>query len=115
MPSTPTLGQAIQEARSLCDKTLRDVAKEVGVAPSFISDIENGNRNPSAEVLKRIADAVGKSYDDLKKFDTRVDAGFKALVRQEPEIAVLMRKIQSNPEFAKRVLAQMNKDEGGKK
>jgi transcriptional regulator with XRE-family HTH domain len=111
MPTTQTLGKAIQEARRACDKTLRDLAKEIGCAPSFISDIENGKRNPSEDVLRNIAKAVGCSYEELKGHDTRVDASFKELVRQEPEVAVLMRKIQVNPKLAKSFLDHLKTTE----
>lgn len=109
MPATQTLGQAIQEARRACDKTLRDLAKEIKVVPSFISDIENGKRNPSDGVLHSIAKAVGKSFEELKAFDTRVDAGFKELVKQDSQVAVLMRRIQSNPKLVKKALEALDK------
>ena len=51
MPTTPTLGQRIQDARKRRDKTLRELAREIEVAPSYLSDIENDKRNPSDETL----------------------------------------------------------------
>ena len=43
-----------------------DVAKEVKISPQFYSFIENGDRNPSAQVAKRIADVLGFSNEWYK-------------------------------------------------
>jgi transcriptional regulator with XRE-family HTH domain len=107
MPTTPTLGQQIQDARKRRDKTLRELAREIDVAPSYLSDIENNKRNPSDEVLKKIANNLHESFEGLKKFDIRID--FKELVKQQPEAAVLFRKMMEDPSFAKRALENDSK------
>lgn len=106
MPTTPTLGQQIQDARKRRDKTLRELAREIDVAPSYLSDIENSKRNPSDDVLKKIAAAVNESFENLKKFDARID--FKELVKQQPEAAVLFRRMMDDPSLAKKLLKQEN-------
>lgn len=111
MPTTPTLGQQIQDARKRRDKTMRELAREIEVAPSYLSDIENNKRNPSDDILKKIADAVHESFETLKQFDVRLD--FKELVRQQPGAAVLFRKMMDDPSYTKKLLDDANKGKKG--
>lgn len=48
-----TLGAEIRAARGA--ESLRSVAGRVGIAPSYLSDIEHGRRAPSADTLRLIA------------------------------------------------------------
>jgi transcriptional regulator with XRE-family HTH domain len=41
------------------------------ITAAFLSDIELGRRNPSDDVLDKIARLLGSSVDDLKKYDRR--------------------------------------------
>ncbi|MCK0198974.1 helix-turn-helix domain-containing protein [Ancylobacter sp. 6x-1] len=43
----------------------RAVAEKIGIAPSFLSQIENGKREGSVETLKKIAKALGVTLDDI--------------------------------------------------
>jgi transcriptional regulator with XRE-family HTH domain len=42
-----------------------DVSRRVGVSTASISRLENGNRNPSARLLERLARLYGISMDEL--------------------------------------------------
>jgi transcriptional regulator with XRE-family HTH domain len=60
-----TLGQRIREVRRRNDVTLRELAQQVGVSESFVSQVERGVANPSMATLRRIADALGESVASL--------------------------------------------------
>ena len=45
------------------------LAKEVGVSPGYISDIIAGKKPGSVDVLKRIANALGVTIDDIVSDD----------------------------------------------
>ena len=45
--------------------TLQALADQIGVSKSYLSQIESGNRNGSAEVLKRIAAELNVTLDDI--------------------------------------------------
>ena len=68
---TKTLGQLIRELREQKDLSLREFAEKLGVSAPFLSDIELGKRNPSNKVLSRIAQMLGISVEELRKYDTR--------------------------------------------
>lgn len=42
-----------------------DLAKKAGLSRSFISDIENGRRQPRALAARSIAEVLGVSVEDL--------------------------------------------------
>ena len=54
-----TLGAVIKEGRDALRLTQRGLAEIVGVKASHIAYIENGHRNPSLALLRRLADALG--------------------------------------------------------
>jgi transcriptional regulator with XRE-family HTH domain len=63
--SAQTLGQRIREVRRRNNVTLRELAEEVGVTESFVSQVERGVANPSMATLRRIADALGATVASL--------------------------------------------------
>ena len=62
------IGASIRRLRVEQDMTLREMAKDVGVSPSFLSQVEQGKASPSLATLKSIADelqtTVGRLIDD---------------------------------------------------
>ena len=65
MSQTPGLGRRIAELRSQRGLLQKDMADKAGVSVSFLSEVENDRRTPGAEVLLRIADALGALLDYL--------------------------------------------------
>lgn len=53
------LGTKIRETRMQRDITLRRLAKDIGVSPSFISQVEQCKAAPSVDSLKQIAKVLG--------------------------------------------------------
>jgi len=41
--------------------------RKIGADVSYISNVENGNKNPTLSTIERIADALGVSVDKLLK------------------------------------------------
>jgi transcriptional regulator with XRE-family HTH domain len=59
------LGDYIREQRSSAQISLRQLAKLAGVSNPYLSQIERGLRNPSAEILQQIAKALRISAEAL--------------------------------------------------
>ena len=59
------LGMRIRYLRSKRKWSQEDLALEANVNRNYICDLENGRRNPSLEILERIADAFGISLSEL--------------------------------------------------
>ena len=66
-------GEAVKLGRNL--KKIRvekgisqgDIARALNVARSFVSDLENGKRNPTLTTISKLAKAIGVSTDELLK------------------------------------------------
>ena len=51
--------RAIVEARTSQNITQKELAERTGINQADISKLENGTRNPSVNLLKRLADRMG--------------------------------------------------------
>lgn len=51
--------RAIVEARTSQNITQKELAERTGINQDDISKLENGTRNPSVNLLKRLADGMG--------------------------------------------------------
>ena len=51
--------RAIVDARISQNLTQRELAERIGINQADISKLENGTRNPSVNLLKRLADGMG--------------------------------------------------------
>ena len=62
------LGDNIKNIREEKKLGLNETARLAGISPSYLSDIEKGNKtNPSMEVLQKIADALDVSIEEFFK------------------------------------------------
>ena len=59
------LGSRLRQARLDADMTLRELARTLGVSPSFVSQLENGKSQPSVATLYSLAQLLGVSIDRL--------------------------------------------------
>jgi transcriptional regulator with XRE-family HTH domain len=58
-------GYLVKHLRNIKGQSQADLAKQVGIGQSHLSEIENGQKtNPSAKVLKKLADALGFTMDE---------------------------------------------------
>ncbi len=91
-----TLGQKIKELREKLDLSLRELATRLdnGASATHLSDIEQGNRFPSEELLAKLAKALGTSVEDLKQYDLRppVDE-IKKQMEFDPQLGFALRKL----------------------
>ncbi|MFF2271979.1 helix-turn-helix domain-containing protein [Agromyces sp. NPDC058136] len=86
-----TLGRRIRERRTARGMTLGQLAHAIDRAPSQVSAIENGKREPRLSMLRTIALALGTTVDELLRTDAPNE-------RVALEIAV--ERAQRGPVFA---------------
>ena len=60
----------LKEARERRSMTQKEVADIIGVAKSTYSLYESGNRDPNVQTIKKIADTLNVSADDLLGLNT---------------------------------------------
>jgi len=61
------ISKKLKQMRKENNLTLKELSNKSGVSISFISDIENGRRNPSIETLKVLARALDTSAGEFLK------------------------------------------------
>ena len=60
-----TLGSRLRQARLQANLSLREMARQLSVSPSFVSQLENGKSQPSVATLYSLAQLLGVSMDRL--------------------------------------------------
>ena len=94
----PTLGGRIKEERQRQGLTVRGFARDIGVQPPYVTDIEAGRRRPSQEVLGRISERLGIPLSDLESLDPRIPHEVKEWMEDEPRVSRLLRRLQDSPD-----------------
>jgi len=59
------MGEKLKRAMDNCDVTQAELAEAVGVTQAFMSYMVNGIKKPSIDVLKRVAEYLHVSMEDL--------------------------------------------------
>ncbi|MGA8248445.1 MAG: helix-turn-helix transcriptional regulator [Nocardioides sp.] len=60
-----SIGRELRRERQRSERRLVDVAREAGVSPQYLSEVERGLKDPSSELLAAMAGALGLSIADL--------------------------------------------------
>jgi transcriptional regulator with XRE-family HTH domain len=79
--SVVPLGARLREERQKAGMSLRELARRLGVSPSFVSQIENGKSSPSVATLYSIAQVLGTSIDSLFGHEATTEATARATAR----------------------------------
>lgn len=65
METVQSIGDFIRQQREAAEVSLRQLSKLAGVSNPYLSQIENGLRRPSAEILQQIAKGLQVSAETL--------------------------------------------------
>ena len=72
-PTAPALGDAVRELRKRRGMSQEQLAAASGLHPTYLSGVEQGNRNPTWRVLGRLSDALEVRLSDLVKLAEKSD------------------------------------------
>ena len=53
------IAQRIRQIRTSKEISIYRISKDTGISPNYISDLENGRRNPSLDTLERLIVPLG--------------------------------------------------------
>lgn len=70
-------GMKLKQYREQAGLSLTDFAGRTSLSSSYLTEIEHGRKYPKAEKIARMAEVLGKNYDDLVSI--RLDAGLSPL------------------------------------
>lgn len=59
------LGMRIRYLRKMKKMSIEDLALECGINKNYLSDLERGKRNPTLQMLEKIANGFGISISEL--------------------------------------------------
>lgn len=64
-PTSKALGRAVRALRDECELSQEDLAHAADISVQYLSGIEGGHRNPTWDVLTRLAGALDVSLSQL--------------------------------------------------
>ena len=95
-----TVGGRIRWVRQNAKSIIKNFAQELGISANYLSILEHGRRPPSDQLLRKIAEVGGASYQWLKDGEDAAkedDAGNtlpQAQPDQTPDIRLFLRVLQ---------------------
>lgn len=99
--SLKDLGDFIRDQRNLAQMSLRRLSEVAGISNPYLSQIERGLRNPSADILKQIAKALRISAESLY-----IKAGILNADESETDLTIaIMNDSKLNEEQKKTMLS----------
>ena len=94
--------ERIRKIRESKQISVYKMAKETGISPNHINDLEHGRRNPSVETLKRLIVPLGITLSELFNEDDQVSY----LTEQERELVENYRNL---PDEKGKLLLEISK------
>lgn len=93
MTARESFGAQVRRNREAMKIGLREMAKKIGVSPTYLSLIERGDLDPPAEdKVVRIAEVIGRDPDELLARAGRVASDLTDIICRRPrEMAHLLR------------------------
>ena len=102
-------GQLLRNKRLAKGFSLRRFAELVGISPTYLSQVEQGNCDPpTAERVRRMAEILGENADEMTALAGRVPEDLPAIIQQQPTpIAEFLREASGlTPEQLRELTAQ---------
>ena len=93
MAGRKNFGALVRQEREAKEIGLREMAKKIGISPTYLSKIERGDFDPPAEdKVRRIAEIIGHDPDELLALAGRVASDLTEIIRRRPrEMADFLR------------------------
>ncbi len=76
-------GLAIRQLRLKQELTQEELAHRALLHRTYLTDIERGTRNPSIEVIEKLANGLGINLADLFRLAESVTSASKSLVKRK--------------------------------
>ena len=96
--SVNSIGEYIKEQREQARISIRQLAQAAGVSNPYLSQVERGQRNPSAEILQQIAKGLRISAEALYVRagileDRPADSGVRSALLADPELTERQKQV----------------------
>jgi transcriptional regulator with XRE-family HTH domain len=93
MAGRKSFGALVRQEREAKEIGLREMAKMIGVSPTYLSKVERDEFPPPAEdKVRAIAKIIGRDVDELLALAGRVASDLSEIIKRHPiELAALLR------------------------
>ncbi len=111
-PRSKSLGEEIRSARVAKGLGLRELARLLEKAPSYVSDIEHDRRVPSEQVLRAICTHLDLDFDRALALAGRLGDDADRYLKREPAAGLLLRRAQESglgEEELKKLIQQVDR------
>ena len=88
-----TLGELVRHRRMAKDLSLRELARRLDRAPSYLNDIEHNRRIPSEAVLRQICEVLELDVDEMLSVAGRLGEDAEHYLKRNPTAGVLFRRV----------------------
>lgn len=88
-----SFGYFVRTVRKLSGKSLRQVAREVGISAAFLSDIEHDRRR--TDKIEELAKALDVHPTLLRSLDARLSGEDKAWLYENPQFVTLLKEMRT--------------------
>jgi transcriptional regulator with XRE-family HTH domain len=107
-----SFGQLIRDARKEKGYSQRELAKLVDLDFTYLSKLENDRADypPKESAIRSLANHLDLNAEELIFLAGRITERDEEFLKQNPqEMLVLLRRMQTNPEFADKVFREAKK------
>jgi transcriptional regulator with XRE-family HTH domain len=96
--SVNSIGEYIKEQREQARISIRQLSQAAGVSNPYLSQVERGQRNPSAEILQQIAKGLRISAEALYVRagileDRPADSGVRSALLADPDLTERQKQV----------------------
>src|SRR4029450_11804700 len=85
MAGRKSFGALVRRQREAKEIGLREMAKKIGVSPTYLSKIARGDFDPPAEdKVRKIAEIIGRDADELLALAGKVSSDLSEIIKKRP-------------------------------
>ena len=81
-----TFGEFLHDERAKAGKSMRDLAHDINVSPSYICDIEADRRIPSETVIEALSESLDLSFFDVMARSGRLTTRAERYLKRRPDL-----------------------------
>lgn len=107
------LGGKLKELRKIRELSLKEVGNAVNISHNFLSEVENGKKEPSMETLRELAKFFKIDEDEFFRILHKVPLRVQELIEEDIELQKLLseaqKKFGNNPEKLEIIKGQITR------
>ncbi|PSB04926.1 helix-turn-helix domain-containing protein [Merismopedia glauca] len=114
--NTDNFGQTIRQTRQQKNYSQKELAKLIGVNYTYLSKLENNSADypPSQKVIDLLASHLSLDPEKLRQLAGRInseeEAIFQELLFKYEQMPAFLRRMKSDPAFAKKVISYITEE-----